>query len=100
MSQPQPTRNNITMDQKGVVSQSLMNNIGNLTLIEGKNSENGHKGNSSLGSKPYFNKRKSYGDSSSKITRDIAIKYEIFEEQHIIERNKYIILELNKYTNY
>ena len=87
-------------EKANLINHSLMNNIGNLTLIEGKNSENGHKGNSSLGSKPYINKKKSYGDSSSKITRDIAIKYEIFEEQHIIERNKYIILELNKYTNY
>ena len=34
-----------------------MNNIGNLTLIEGKNSDNGHKGNSSLGSKSYVKKK-------------------------------------------
>jgi hypothetical protein len=77
-----------------------MNNIGNLTLIEGKNSDNGHKGNSSLGCKSYSKKKKSYDESSSKITRNIAEKYETFEEQHIIERNKCIIQDLNKYTNY
>ena len=37
--------------------QSLMDNIGNLTLYEGKNSVNGHKGNSALGSKPYEKKK-------------------------------------------
>ena len=79
---------------------SLMDNIGNLTLIEGKNSENGHKGNSSLGSKSYAKKKKSYSESSSKITRTIAEKYETFEEKNIIERNEYMIHDLNKYTNY
>ena len=34
-------------DKAKLKDQSLMDNIGNLTLIEGKNSENGHKGNSS-----------------------------------------------------
>ena len=77
-----------------------MNNIGNLTLIEGKNSDNGHKGNSSLGSKSYVKKKKSYDESSSMITRKITEKYETFEEKDIIERNKCIISELNKYTNY
>lgn len=79
---------------------SLMDNIGNLTLIEGKNSENGHKGNSSLGSKSYAKKKNSYSESSSKITRTIAEKYETFEEKNIIERNEYMIHDLNKYTNY
>ena len=56
-----------------------MNNIGNLTLIEGKNSDNGHKGNSSLGSKSYVKKKKSYEQSSSKVTRNVAEKYETFD---------------------
>jgi hypothetical protein len=77
-----------------------MNNIGNLTLIEGKNSDNGHKGNSSLGCKSYDKKKKSYQESSSKITRNIGEKFETFEEEHIIQRNKTIISDLNKYTNY
>ena len=64
---------------KGNLSdQSLMNNIGNLTLIEGKNSNNGHKGNSSLGSKDYSKKIESYMGSSSSITRTIAKTYKIF----------------------
>jgi hypothetical protein len=87
-------------DKANLLDQSLMNNIGNLTLIEGKNSDNGHKGNSSLGSKSYVKKKKSYDESSSMITRKITEKYETFEEKDIIERNKCIISELNKYTNY
>lgn len=83
-----------------LVNQSLMNNIGNLTLLEGKNSINGHKGNSSIGCKSYGNKKKSYEESNSKVTRDIAEKYETFEEKNIIERSKFIVSELNKYTNY
>jgi len=87
-------------DKTNLINKSLIDNIGNLTLIEGKNSENGHKGNSSLGSKSYAQKRKSYGESSCRITRNIAEKYSTFEEKDISERNKYIINELNKYTNY
>jgi len=87
-------------DKANLVNQSLMNNIGNLTLIEGKNSDNGHRGNSSLGSKLYDKKKKSYSESSSKITRDITEKYETFEEKDIIERNAFIINKLNEYTNY
>jgi hypothetical protein len=83
-----------------LANQSLMNNIGNLTLIEGKNSENGHKGNSSLGCKSYDKKKKSYANSSSKITRDISTSYKSFEEKDIVERNKFISIELNKFTNY
>jgi hypothetical protein len=86
-------------EKASLSNQSLMNNIGNLTLIEGKNSDNGHKGNSSLGCKSYDKKKKSYQESSSKITRNIGEKFETFEEEHIIQRNKTIISDLNKYTN-
>ena len=78
-----------------------MNNIGNLTLYEGKNSVNGHKGNSALGSKPYEKKKDSYKDSSCKITRDIIETYpDSFSEETIIIRNKEITELLNKHTNY
>ena len=87
-------------DKTKLVNQSLMNNIGNLTLIEGKNSDNGHKGNSSIGCKLYDKKQISYAESSSKITRNIAEKYNTFEEKDIIERNKYISIKLNEITNY
>jgi hypothetical protein len=88
-------------DKYKLKNQSLMNNIGNLTLYEGKNSENGHKGNSSLGAKPYDKKRLSYKDSSCKATRDIAEKYVVdFTEDDIITRTNEIISVLNKHTNY
>lgn len=83
-----------------LLKQSLMNNIGNLTLFEGKNSDNGHKGNSSLGSKTYDKKIVSYKGSSCKITRDIPENFKSFTESEIIERNKQIVSLLNTYTNY
>ena len=80
---------------------TLINNIGNLTLYEGKNSENGHKGNSSLGSKSYEQKKQSYKGSSCMITREIANNYDVdFTEEDIIKRNYEIISLLNKYTDY
>jgi len=78
----------------------LINNIGNLTLLEGKNSENGHKGNSSAGCKDYDKKIKSYSESSCKITRNIAINYSDFNESQIEIRCSEISKLLNKYTNY
>ena len=77
-----------------------MDNIGNLTLIEGKNSVNGHKGNSSLGSKKYDKKIISYKGSSCKITRNISSYFTCFTEEQIIKRNNEITELLNKYTNY
>tara|TARA_X000000950_G_C13908330_1_gene657915 strand:+ start:2337 stop:2570 length:234 start_codon:yes stop_codon:yes gene_type:complete len=77
-----------------------MDNIGNLTLIEGKNSDNGHKGNSSLGSKTYDKKVISYKGNSSMITRDIVDNYKTFTEETIIERNNKIRELLNTHTNY
>ena len=79
---------------------SLMNNIGNLTLLEKKNSDNGHKGNSSLGSNSYVSKREHYKESNSRITRELAIKYEDFDEETIKIRNDELVKLLNKYTNY
>jgi hypothetical protein len=88
-------------DKIKLSDQSLMNNIGNLTLIEGKNSTNGHKGNSSLGSKPYDMKILSYRGSSSNITRNVAETYtETFTEETIVNRNHQIIELLNTYTDY
>ena len=87
-------------DKGKLCNQSLMDNIGNLTLIEGKNSANGHKGNSSLGSKQYDKKLISYKNSSSMITRNIAQDFETFTEETIIERNNQIRELLNEHTNY
>lgn len=83
-----------------LLNQSLMDNIGNLTLLEGKNSENGHKGNSSMGSKTYDKKIDSYKGSNSKITRTIVENYQTFTEETIITRNNEIIELLNTNTNY
>lgn len=87
-------------DKTKLSNLHLMDCIGNLTLYEGKNSENGHKGNSALGSKPYISKKQSYSKSNCMLTRNISQKYDSFEEKNIIDRSNEIIELLNKYTNY
>jgi hypothetical protein len=87
-------------DKTKLLDPLLINNIGNLTLLEGENSANGHKGNSSLGSKAYTKKKLSYEKSSYMISRNTAKEYETFEEKDIVLRSQSIITELNKYTNY
>lgn len=87
-------------DRDKLSNKNLLDNIGNLTLIEGKNSNNGHKGNSSLGSKSYDKKILSYKGSSCFITREIALNFKSFTEKTIMERNAQIVELLNKYTNY
>jgi hypothetical protein len=81
---------------------SLIHTIGNLTLLEGKNSENGHKGNSSAGCKDHLTKvNSSYKDSSCKITRSIAFDYStVFGEEEITIRSKQVAQLMNKYTLY
>lgn len=81
---------------------SWLNRIGNLTLLEGKNSENGHKGNSGVGCKDHGVKvTKAYSGSSSQLTRDIAKAYPLaFEQDDIRARCKKLAAALNKYTDY
>ena len=74
--------------------------IGNLTLLEGKNSENGHKGNSSIQNKGYEHKRQSYIDSSVKLTNIIGSKYDIFSKDEITERTKELAILIHDKTDY
>jgi hypothetical protein len=76
------------------------NKIGNLTLLEGSNSKNGHKGNFSLQDKEYIKKKDSYKKSSSIVTASIPQEYNTFTEATISKRTKVIAKELNKFTNY
>lgn len=87
-------------NKENLLNKSLLHNIGNLTLVEKKNSSNGHKGNCSMGSKPYNEKITSYQGSSSMITRTVASTFASFTEETIVTRNKEIIKLLNKHTNY
>lgn len=74
--------------------------IGNLTLLEGKNSENKHKGNSSIKASEYDKKKESYKGSTSFITRDIVNKFNSFDENSIQERTNMIVERLIEYTTY
>jgi len=87
-------------DKAKLRNPALLDNIGNLTLLEGSNSNNGHKGNCSLGKKPYVKKRGNYLESNSKITRDLANEYTEFGENQIIDRNIQIVKLLDEFTRY
>ena len=80
--------------------RKLMHNIGNLTLLEGSNSNNGHKGNSSIGKKNYIEKINSYKESASLITQKLAKNYSNFNESSILTRCKELSKLLNKYLEY
>lgn len=82
--------------------QTLMNNIGNLTLLEGTNSENGHSGNMSIGAESYKHKKKSYRGSNSFITRQIMVDHtnDTFDEKDIKIRACSIVKSLEEYTRY
>lgn len=87
-------------DSSKLMDTNKIGHIGNLTLLENKNSKNNHKGNKSLGAKSFSVKRKSYAESSSKLTREIAGNFETFNETDITTRGSEVISLLNEYTDY
>jgi hypothetical protein len=88
-------------NKAGLTNPALMNSIGNVTLLEGKNTKDVQKGNSSLGCKEYIKKIDSYKNSSCKITREIAEKYvDSFTERDVQDRANSIAQRMNHHTSY
>lgn len=75
-----------------------VHSLGNLTLLEGTNSKNGHKGNSSIKDKPYEEKRVSYKTSCVQLTKQLADMYETFTKESIVQRERVLIEMIEKYT--
>ena len=88
--------------RKGDLKIDNINKLGNLTIYEQKNSDNGHKGNSGLGSKDYQKKKEFYSKSSSLITREISeiFKGTKFMDEEIEKRTTDLFKELHVFTNY
>jgi hypothetical protein len=80
--------------------RKLIHNLGNLTLLEGSNSGSGHRGNSSMGKKPYVEKIDSYKGSSSLITKKLGENYSDFNEETILVRCKELSKLLNEKLKY
>lgn len=78
---------------------NLIYKLGNLTILEGKNSVNGHKGNRSIKDKDFGLKKKQYENSEYRITRNIC-KYENFDIKTIEDRTIELFELLEKYTDY
>ena len=87
---------------KKKIEDTLIYNIGNFTLLEGKNSKNSNKGNFSLSDKSYSEKINTYKTSNSLLTRELAKKYNKpdFTIQDIKKRAKCLANLLNKFTKY
>lgn len=84
--------------QKENTNNNLLNTIGNLTLLEAKNSKNGFQGNRSIQNKKFSMKILSYRESGLKITREISKIYTKWDDQDIIKRGKEITSKIDEYT--
>lgn len=82
------------------IESDFVHRLGNLTLYEGSNSDNGHRGNCSLGDKDFSEKIKQYKNSSCKLTREINEKYSTFEEAEVEERSHYLAEKIHIATSY
>jgi len=78
---------------------NIIYKLGNLTILEAKNSKNGHKGNRSIKDNSFDSKKIQYKDSSHKITRNLST-YTIFDSNTINERTIDLFNQLNVCTNY
>lgn len=78
---------------------NIIYKLGNLTIFEAKNSNNGHKGNRSIKDNTFAIKKIQYKESSHKITRRLA-ELADFGANEIHERSVNLFKELNAYTNY
>ena len=87
-----------SQDEKGQLEKVDISILGNLTLLELKNSKNGHKGNCSIKNKPFTEKKElAYKNSCNELTRRLY-NYENFNEDTIIERTKELFEILEEFT--
>jgi len=86
------------------IPENIVNLVGNCTLFEGKNSDNGEKGNYSLKNKSFAEKKEVYGTSQSRITLALNDdKWNGFDDgtpRRINERNKIMIEDIEKHSQF
>jgi len=73
--------------------------LGNLTLLEGKKSSTGQKGNRSLGDADFSIKKNDYEKSDCRLTREVS-KLNTFTDAELLERNIQLYEQLNTFTEY
>lgn len=79
---------------------AYIHSLGNLTLLEGKNSKtNNHKGNSSIQNKSYQEKLESYLKSSCLITRNLGSHFPRFTEKEVALRTYQLATHLEAFTS-
>jgi hypothetical protein len=85
--------------KNNLLSPNIIYRLGNLTILESKNSKNGHKGNRSIKDNSFSNKKEQYKESCHKITREL-VKYENFEIDGICKRTIDLFKQLDIKTDY
>ena len=73
--------------------------LGNLTILESKNSINGHIGNRGIKDGDFYFKKEQYKNSTNKITRELY-KFDNFTITEIDYRTKELLTKLYDFTNY
>jgi hypothetical protein len=73
--------------------------LGNLTLLEGKKSSTGQKGNRSLGDADFSIKKIDYDKSDCRLTREVS-KLNTFTDAELLKRNIQLYEQLNILTDY
>ena len=86
--------------QSELTTAELVYYLGNLTILEPKNSQNGQKGNRSIKDGSYDLKKTQYRLSSNKLTRDIVDNYDVFDSSAIKSRTNELVKVLNVMTDY
>lgn len=88
------------LPKKNNETNKLLNNIGNLTILESSNSKNGHVGNRSIKNNDFEKKKKSYQGSSLLINKDLTkIKTKTFSDEHISNRGVKIVNDMCEMMN-
>lgn len=88
------------LPRKSEHSQETINQLGNMTLLEGCNSENGHRGNKSIKAKKYDDKKPSYIHSSFRLSNKLAEQYPSFEEADVQHRTRILAEALETLTRF
>lgn len=95
--------NNIDIEHimpKNSKEKKEIDKLGNLTLLEKGNSDNGHKGNRSLQDKKFKIKKNEYVKSNFEITKNIKeINKDVWSNDDILVRTDLIINEISNYVN-
>jgi hypothetical protein len=89
----------IPESKKDTLLKNHIYKLGNLTILESKNSDNGHIGNRGIKDSGFDLKKEQYKNSTNKITRELY-NFDKFNEKEIDDRTVELLSKLYDFTNY